>query len=301
MKLVLKQKKKKKKSFMSLIATVDGAYVLPIKNGRPIPNNEFTPKSICKTKFMENSTATAVGVAAVLPCLTLINEELDSRIRQGDDLGMEELKDIALRSGKKSLLGYGDRLMRITSQTVVASCISLSNNPVGLSSIYLWDLTPRVNRFYFDALFKRLQLPKFLGMLTGPAPTAADIKYFTAKPSVGAVVEDSIKRKFIFAAGDLITISIQNAYQLYTQRKIDPLRLVQQGFGLLCTFLCPCVGATLGYCVGGGSGEFWGDLLSTSLSPTVAALIFNAVRVKAKKPKEKHGRHRSSTGHKDKV
>lgn len=287
---------------MSLISNIDGAYLFPIKSGRPIPNNRFTPKSICKAKFLENSTATAVGVAAVLPCLTLINEELDSRIRQGDDLGIEELKDIAFRSGKRSLLGYGDRLMRITSQTVIASCISLSSNPVGLSSIYLWDLTPRINRFYFDALFKRLQLPKFFGALTGPAPTPADIQFCTSNPSVGAVVEDSIKRKFIFAAGDLATIMIQNAYQLYTHHRVDPLSLVQQGFGLLCTFLCPCIGATLGHCVGGGAGEFWGDLLSTSLSPTIAALMFNVVRMKAKKPRDRHhSRHRTTSGNKDKV
>eukprot|EP00796_Vickermania_ingenoplastis_P010852 gene10852-7518_t len=256
-------------------------YLLSVKSPRPIPTRRFEAKQLCKDRLKQNTSSTALFVGLGLPTMQRLNVQVDSVIRDGQELTVEEVGEIALSSGKKALLEWGDKMLRVACQCLVAGYLSLSSNRVIHSIVYLWDLTPRKNTYYLGELLKGLHLPRVFASFTGPSLLPDDKAYVFSPGSAMVAAEDSLKESCVFAAGDLLTMGIQEVFSVVVRRKKpDFLRFVEGMINAVCNLVIPAAGATVGHVVAGSKGEFWGKVFIGSSAQLCATLMYASIRGK---------------------
>lgn len=263
-------------------AQTNEAYFLPVSCGRTFPVEKLTPKKLFQARFNDNTTPLALTLNTLFPAMTLINQELDQRIRKGEEIPMNDLHCIVCNSTSVSLRSFGGLVMRVSSQTAIASALTIPDSPKLNSIVYLWDAQPRFNYYYLSKLMKWMNLPSFFASLTGKPPRKEDLIFLSSTPSLGAVVEDSIKRKVIFTGGDLAAACIQSLYNtVFGKSKKDGRVIKHRSINLFYAFLCSVIGSAVGFSVGGGSGEIIGELLSFGFCPYLTTITFNALEGKS--------------------
>lgn len=268
-------------------------YLFPVKSPRPVPQLHFTPLKIFTARFKDNTTLGAVNVGLILPASTLANAEFNRRIKEAEDLEFTDVKEIFVTSFRVSLSSYADRLLRIFFQTAAASALSLSTNSAALSTVYLWDLGPRSSHYHFDAVVKRLRLPPFISLFLGPQPSVNDVAFIGAPTSLLAATEDCVKRKVIFALGDVLAIALRQTLSFFTRGKVSSVSPCGDLFQSLLVYPCGILGGVVGYSLAGHTGEFWGDIVGTAFAPTFHALYYSSVR--SMKKKKSSGHHKSGS------
>lgn len=274
------------------------AYFFPVSCGRTFPCENYTPQQLARARIRENTTPLSLALNTIFPTMNLLNEEIDRRIRKGEDITFKELNSIFCESATVSLTNFGILVMRITSQTAVASGMTFANCPPLNSVIYLWDAQPRLNRYYLTRLAEAVKLPSFIGGFFGPALRREDAAYLSSTPSLDAVIEDCVKRKIIFATGDLITSTIRMLYNsLVRKAKTDRRAIKHASINFLFSFLCPAIGCAVGFSIAGGAGEIVGELLSYAACPYLTMVSFNALELNSSEKQSKPRRHHTSARH----
>lgn len=272
---------------------MESAYFLPVKKGRTFPEElKFTSEQRRK-KILDYTSGTYVVLGVFVPTLGEINKELDVYIRTGRDITFEELESIFTSGIKKGLLGTANNLMRVGAEMVTASVLSIFSRRSVLSAVYLWNITPHLNRYYGEVLMKHLRLPKFLAAIFGGRPGTNEIEFINSEPDCLAVLEDSFKRHALFAVGDAVVNIAKAGYLMVQGKKVSLQFAVEQGVGFACFLSCACIGSLLGHAAGGNTGEYCGGILGCQAAPTTTLLLIRLLRRK-KSGRDRHHRHRSA-------
>lgn len=84
---------------------------------------------------------------------------------------MEDFVNVAKGSLTTHMVSLIDWMARIGLQTGIVCGLIASKAAYADSAVYLWDLYPRLHRYYIGKVTSFLKIPRFVVSLLGPCPT----------------------------------------------------------------------------------------------------------------------------------
>lgn len=240
-----------------------------LSSARVTPVHGYTPATIARKRFRENTTALAISIGFVIPTLTEINKRLEKHVNEGTDVPMDEIVDIFVSCGTDCAKNYADRLARVATQTGFACLLIQRHSAAADSMVYLWDLYPRLMNRYVGELFALLRVPRFFASMFGPAPTPDDVVFLTARASVVNAFADSLKRNAIFLVADVVVDTARTVIDPNVRPKDRAYVIARKVVARSVSTVCWACGAAVSRFVAGERGEYWGEYLGTVAAPAV--------------------------------
>ncbi|KAH9586675.1 hypothetical protein LSM04_005236 [Trypanosoma melophagium] len=279
-----------------VVSAGTGRTYIVARGGRIFPYRNFTAGAVVQRRFNENTTALAVTVGFVLPTMMRVHKELDEYVVEGRDMPLGTVVDVMLDAGKESLMSFTDLLARVAVQTGIACLLIRSKMPYCYSVVELWELYPQLHQFYVGELVRVLRLPPFLATLVGQRPDPADIEVFTMTISPLAAMEDCFKRSTLQMISDIVVDAGECVLEKCvpaSKRTGKESMSLSLRVGVHVTLMVFKVGgAAAGRAVGGARGEYWGEIIGTSIAPL--AQLQARVLLRMLWPRSGGSSHRSS-------
>jgi hypothetical protein len=253
---------------------------------RPFVDPGYTVRSYALKRFTESTTPVALAYNLLLPFLNTFNSKLEEHIKEtsAGHGGEEDLaKDAALAS-KTAAIKFVDFACRVGAQTAVVALLLDSGSKASLSVVHAFDMYQRLHYEYYARVLERLHLPRKWASLIGAPPKAGDIEFFEKRPlSIAAAAEDCMKRQAVFFVTDM-TVGTVFAV-VYEQTSPDshrPTRRVisEHLMQMLCKYGGAVVGAVAGTQIGGGSAEYFGEVIGSTLGLVLSARRLASARAK---------------------
>lgn len=253
-----------------------------LRGGRVTPLHGYTPLTISRKRFQENTNSLAVTLNFILPTLQSVNRILEKHVTEGSDVPVDELLSIFANCSKASAKSYADRLARVACQTALASALVVWDTPTSNSMVYLWDLYPRLIQRYVGEVFDFLRVPRFLRSLLGPSPTVKDVAYLQSNTNAVGAFTASLQRNSILLFGDVVVDTVLVVADGRIKAEQKPAVIAKKVFARCTTCVCWAVGAAAGRAIAGERGEYWGEYLGTVAAPTVVYEVLVLARNAAK-------------------
>lgn len=268
-------------------------YFLPVSQPRPYPVKCEEPRTLALHRWNEHNTATSFSLEALLPGVVNLNEELDQKIKLGEPIEWDELSDLVLRCSRGSFIHYSRSMLVVATQTAVASALTYSSSAAVHSTVYLWDISGSIFQMCGHKLLDRVHLPRYF---VGSKPVLpSTLAFATSNVSLGAVFEDSIKRKVIFAAAEsIVTVATEvGAFVCGMKKKLDVTALSLAAVKAA-TLLVSCSAASVaGFLVGGNTCEYFADIIATLSAPTLALTLYSFASSAKRSGKERSSKRRT--------